>query len=174
MPSANDLHGQFQLACQYFHSRVGLPLEQETVEFLKRGVPRALPNYQPIPIHIGPSAPIRVAWLRLSELWINPEWGERVLLETSESLHTAHPQPDGQLLSGATFRAAWIGGGPVSLPLEGWRELAIRDYVPCGFDWWTALLLEFDRGFLEIAKGIGTNRYAVHAARPAGEWVRCA
>ena len=40
--------------------------------------------------------------------------------------------------------------------------------------WWARLLLEFDRGWLEVFNALDENGYAGHATRPDGEWVRCA
>lgn len=72
MPIADDLHGQLQLACQYFHSRIGHPLTRyETAEILTHDETWEPWNELPIRLHIGPGAPVCVVWMKFCELWID-------------------------------------------------------------------------------------------------------
>lgn len=166
MPSADNLHGQIQLACQYFHSRVGLPLlRYETADLLTHDNTWEPWNDLPIRLHIGPGAPVCVAWSKTAELWIGegdalpfPATGEGV-----QYRWVANAMPDLEPLLGGVMRAAHldlcelIWGGDTG-----------------GTGWLARLLLEFDHGWFEVFNALDENGYAVHAARPDGEWVRCA
>jgi len=166
MPSADDLYGQIQLVCQYFHTRVGLPLlRYETAEIRTHDETWEPWNDLPIRLHIGPGAPVGVGWSDLSALWID-EGAALPFLATGEGDQyrwVTNTMPDLEPLLGGVFRAAHldlcelIWGGDTG-----------------GTGWLARLLLECDRGWLEVYNVLDENGYAVHAARPDGEWVRCA
>jgi hypothetical protein len=165
MPSADDLHGQLQLACQYFHSRVGLPLlRYETAEIRTHDETWEPWNDLPIRLHIGPGAPVCVSWSETAELWID-EGRALPFHATGEGYQyrwVVNTLLDLEPLRGGILRAADIG-----------RFLLFPTTLH-SFPEWYRLLLEFDRGWLEVFNASDENGYAVHAARPAGEWVRCA
>lgn len=166
MPSADDLHGQIQLACQYFHSRVGLPLlRYETAEMLTHDQTWEPWNDLPIRLHIGPGAPVCVVWMYTYRLLIEcdapvPHWN--TWTEPDQFRWAANALPLLEPLRGGTLRSAHLGRD---------TNLAPNDLA---FNEWNRLLVEFDRGWLEVFNALDQNGYAVHAARPDGEWVRCA
>jgi hypothetical protein len=145
MPCANDLHGQIQLVCQYFHSRVGLPLlRYETAVYLRHtdaGEPWWEPwDDLPIRFHIGSGAPVGVAWSKFSDLWIDegralpfPATGEG-----DQYRWVTNSMPELEPLLGGTLHSANVGRDP-SLPST---DIAFRLSH--------RLLLEFDRGWLEV------------------------
>lgn len=164
MPRADDLHGQIQLACQHFHSRIGLPLTRyETAEILTHDQTWEPWNDLPIRLKIGPGPPVCVSWSETSELWIDAG--------------SALPFP----ATGEGYQYRWVVNvRPALEPLRGCALRAV--YLGCIEDPWVfkaympswRLLLGFDRGWLEVFNAMDENGYAVHAARPDGEWVRCA
>jgi hypothetical protein len=165
MPSADDLRGQLQLACQYFHSRIGHPLlRYETAEIRTHDETWEPWNDLPIRLYLGPGAPVCVAWSKTAELWIDvgdalpfPATGEG-----DQYRWAANAQPALEPMRGCTYYSAYLGQH-ASLPPN---DLA--------FGLWNRLLLEFDHGWVEVFNALDENGYAVHAARPDGEWVRCA
>jgi hypothetical protein len=165
MPSADDLHGQIQLVCQYFHSRVGHPLTRyETAAILTHDEMWEPWNDLPIRLHIGPGAPVDVVWMKFCELWIEcaepvPFWQPWV---GDGCRWVPNARPAFEPLRGGKLRAACLGRD---------TNLAPNDLA---FNEWNRFLLEFDRGWLEVFNALDENGYAVHAARPDGEWVRCA
>lgn len=112
MPSADDPHGQLQLACQYFHSRVGQPLTRyETAEIRTHDETWEPWNDLPIRLYLGPGAPVCVAWSDLSALWIDagdalpfPATGEG-----DQYRRVTNAMPDLDPLLGSDFRAAYLG-----------------------------------------------------------------
>jgi hypothetical protein len=165
MPIAVHLRGQLQLACQYFHSRVGQPLlRYETAEIRTHDETWVPWNDLPVRLHIGPGAPVCVVWDGTSELWI----GEGDALpfpatgEGDQYRWAANALPILAQLLGCTLRAVHLG-----------RDAA-DELDDLAFTHGYRLLLELDREWLEVFNALDENGYAVHATMPDGAWVRCA
>lgn len=165
MPCANDLHGQIQLVCQYFHSRVGLTLLRYETGML-RDAQNSYRSWHEagIWLHLGPGEPVMVRWSVIELLVVDfdeplPPWDESANPDFGSVVNAL---PELNPLCGCALRAVYLDATD-----DHWEGASLVLRRP-------RLLLEFDRGWLEVFNALQENGYTTHATRPDGEWIRCA
>jgi hypothetical protein len=114
----------------------------------------------PIRLYTGSGRVVAISWSRFDDLWFadGPTLpfpiGDSAVRWVINGLEEINPAV------GASIKSVMLGRGEMSL--EG-EEVEI----------WTRLVIELDRGWLEVFNALNENGYAFHAERPVGSFVPC-
>lgn len=114
----------------------------------------------PIRLKLDSGRVISVSWSRFDDLWIAT--GESLPFDPEATTHRWMRDSIATLrpVVGGVIKSAMLGQGGMSIEE---REIEI----------WTRLLIETDRGWLEIYNALDENGYQFYAERPEGNFVRC-
>lgn len=135
-------------------------LRYETAELLLHdGTWGSWPDL-PIRLHVGSGRVVAVSWSRFDDLWLadglslpfsTGNSAVRWVVNGLEEINTA---------VGASIKSVMLGRGEMSINGE---DVEI----------WTRLVIELDRGWLEVFNALDENGYAFHTERPVGIFVPC-
>jgi len=132
----------------------------ETAQVSHEGGPWSAWPELPIRLLFDTGGAVSVSWSNFDDLWVEegtplPAWAEdstfRWVRDGEDRLNQA---------LGGVILSVSLGQGEMSI--EG-RPIEI----------WTRLLIEVERGWLEIFNALDENGYAFHALMPVGDFVRC-
>lgn len=114
----------------------------------------------PIRIITAHSGLIAISWSRFDDLWLSSDLSLPFATEGSLVRWMVNSIPAINPAIGATMRSVHLGRGEMSI--EG-TEIEI----------WTRLLIETDKGWIEVFNALDENGYDFHTVKPSGEFVFC-
>lgn len=134
-------------------------LRYETAELLHDGTWGSWPDL-PIRLHVGTDRIVAVSWSRFDDLWLAD--GPSLPFSIGESVvrWVVNGLEEINAVVGASIQSVMLGRGEMTI---GGREIEI----------WTRLVIELDRGWLEVFNALDENGYAFHTERPDGIFVPC-
>ena len=116
----------------------------------------------PIRLEWGLGRVVAVSWSKFDDLWIATDDALPFSASDDPNVRWVHNAvKSANRVVGAVLRSVALGRGEMSV---AGQDIEI----------WTRLLLETDRGWLEIFNALDENGYEHHAARPSGVLVPCA
>ncbi len=114
----------------------------------------------PIRLEWNPGGLVAVSWSRFDDLWIATDSSLPLSVEGSTVRWVRDASEIVNRVVGAALLSVALGRGEMTM---AGRDIEV----------WTRLLLETDRGWLEIFNALDENGYAHHAERPQGTLVPC-
>jgi hypothetical protein len=114
----------------------------------------------PIRLEWGTRRLVSVSWSRFDDLWISADTSLPVSIDGSTVRWVPNASPSVDRVVGGALLSVALGRGEMSI---GERE----------FEIWTRLLLQTDKGWLEIFNALDENGYAYHSKRPDGQLEPC-
>jgi hypothetical protein len=114
----------------------------------------------PIRLYTGSGRVVAIAWSRFDDLWLADGPSLPFPIEDSTIRWVVNGLEEIDAAVGALIKSVMLGRGEMSI--DG-KAVEI----------WTRLVIELDRGWLEVFNALDENGYAFHAARPAGVFIPC-
>ena len=114
----------------------------------------------PIRLEWGSGSLIAISWSKFDDLWIAADEALPFPVEGSTVRWVRNGFDNLNGLVGARILSVWLGRDEMSI---GEKE----------FEIWTRLLIETDRGWLEVFNALDENGYDCHRDRPSGTFLSC-
>ncbi len=114
----------------------------------------------PIRLYFGENALVSVAWSHFDKLFISGDKSQNFPTDGSEVRWVFNSVDEVRDAISGTLKSVSLGLGDVSINNQ---QIEI----------WTRLLLEQDKGWLEIFNGLDENAFLFHRTKPAGKFVNC-
>lgn len=145
----------------HFAAVVGARIDRyETAELqLEDGTWDRWPDL-PIRLYTDAGDVIAISWSRFDDLWIAGDLSLPFSVEGSTIRWVSNSIDRINAAVGASIRSVMLGQGEMSI--EG-REIEI----------WTRVLIQLDKGWLEILNALDENGYDFYTERPTGNFIPC-
>jgi hypothetical protein len=114
----------------------------------------------PIRLYTGSGKLVAISWSGFDDLWLADDLSLPFSIEDSTIRWANNGIEKLDAAIGASIGSITLGKGEMSI---GGREVEI----------WTRLVIELDRGWLEVFNALDENGYAFHVERPAGVFIPC-
>lgn len=135
-------------------------LRYETAELLLHdGTWGSWPDL-PIRLYVGSDRIVAVSWSRFDDLWLADGLSLPFSIGESVVRWVVNGLEEINAAVGASIQSVMLGRGEMTI---GRKEVEI----------WTRLVIELDRGWLEVFNALDENGYAFHTERPDGIFVPC-
>jgi hypothetical protein len=114
----------------------------------------------PIRLYTDTGDVIAISWSGFDDLWIASDLSLPFSIDGSTTRWVSNSIDRINSAIGTSIRSVKLGQGELSI--EG-KEVEV----------WTRVLIELDRGWLEIFNALDENGYDFHAEKPSGNFVPC-
>lgn len=114
----------------------------------------------PIRLYTESGRVVAISWSRFEDLWLADDLSLPFPIGDTKVRWVVNGLEAINAAVGASIRSVRLGQGEMTI---GGRGVEI----------WTRLVMELDRGWLEVFNALDENGYAFHAEEPSGTFVSC-
>jgi hypothetical protein len=114
----------------------------------------------PIRLYTDTGDVIAISWSRFDDLWIASDLSLPFSIDGSTTRWVSNSIDRINPAVGTSIRSVMLGQGEMTI---GGKEVEV----------WTRLLIQLDKGWLEIINALDENGYDFHIEKPTGDFIPC-